>query len=35
MSNKLTPADAKAHIPQLVLSLHVQKEIHGESMMVG
>lgn len=33
MSNKLTPVDAKAHIPQLVLSQHVQKGIHGESMM--
>jgi hypothetical protein len=33
MSKKLTPADAKAHIPQLVLSQHVQKGIHGESMM--
>ena len=33
MSKKLTPADAKAHIPQLVLSKHVQKGIHGGNMM--
>ena len=33
MSNKLTPADAKAHIPQLVQSQHVQKEIHGDNLM--
>jgi hypothetical protein len=33
MSNKLTSADALAHIPQLVLSQHVQKRIHGESLM--
>jgi hypothetical protein len=33
MSNKLTPAAAKAHIPRLVLSQHVQKGIHGDSAM--
>src|ERR1051325_1029314 len=33
MSNKLTPADAKAHIPQLIQSQHVQKEIHGDNLM--
>ena len=33
MSNKLTLAAAKAHVPQLVLSHHVQKGIHGDSMM--
>ncbi len=31
MSFKLSVADARAHIPQLVLSHHVHKEIHGES----
>ncbi len=31
MSHKLTVADAKAHIPQLILSHHVHKQIHGES----
>ncbi len=33
MPNKLTPADAKAHVPQLVLSRHVHKEVHGDSLM--
>jgi hypothetical protein len=33
MENKLTPAAAKAHIPRLVLSQHVQTIIHGDSMM--
>ena len=33
MSIKFTAADAKAHIPRLVLSHHVHKEIHGESVM--
>ena len=33
MSNKLTLAAAKAHIPQLVLSHHVHKGIHGDSML--
>ena len=32
MSIKLSIADAKAHMPRLVLSHHVHKEIHGESM---
>ncbi len=33
MSNKLTAADAKAHIPRLVLSRHVHKDVHGDSAM--
>ncbi len=33
MSNKLTANDAKAHIPQLVLSHHVHKNIHGNGVM--
>ncbi len=33
MSNKLTLAAAKAHIPQLVLSHHVHKNIHGDSVI--
>ncbi len=33
MSIKLTPAAAKAHLPQLVLSEHVQNKIHGESVV--
>ena len=33
MSNKLSIADAKMHMPQLVLSHHVQKEVHGDSLM--
>ena len=33
MSNKLTPAEAIAHIPQLVLSHHMHKQIHGESVV--
>ena len=33
MSIKLTIADAKAHMPHLVLSHHVHKEIHGDSVM--
>ncbi|HTP07582.1 MAG TPA: hypothetical protein VMP08_04985 [Anaerolineae bacterium] len=33
MSHKLTVADARAHIPELVLSHHVNKTIHGESVM--
>ena len=32
MSPKLTPADAKAQIHRLVLSRHVHKEIHGDSL---
>ncbi len=31
MSIKLTAAEAKAHIPRLVLSRHVHKQIHGDS----
>ena len=33
MSTKLTLAAAKAHIPQLVLSHHVHKGIHGDSIL--
>ncbi len=33
MSHRLSIADARAHIPQLVLSRHVQKRIHGESVV--
>src|SRR5689334_21666970 len=33
MSNKLTSAEARAHIPQLVQSQHVQKGVHGDSAM--
>ena len=33
MAPKLTPADARIHIPKLVLSHHVQKTVHGDSMM--
>ena len=33
MLNKLSPADARAHIPQLVLSHHVHKKIHGDSVV--
>jgi hypothetical protein len=32
MSSKLTIAEAKAHIPRLVLSHHVHKQIHGDSL---
>ena len=32
MSNKLTSAAAKAHIPRLVLTHHVHKQIHGDSL---
>ena len=31
MSIKLTPSDAKVHIPRLVLSHHVHKGVHGDS----
>ncbi len=31
MTFKLTPADARLHIPKLVLSHHVHKEVHGDS----
>ncbi len=33
MSNKPTLADAKAHIPQLILSHQVHKDVHGDSLM--
>ena len=33
MSHKLTLAEAKAHMPHLVLSHHVQKDVHGDSVM--
>ena len=33
MTIKLTPADARIHIPKLVLSHHVHKEIHGDSFI--
>ncbi len=33
MAHKLSIADARAHVPHLVLSHHVHKEIHGESWM--
>jgi len=32
MSNKLTTAEAKAHIHRLVLTHHVHKQIHGDSL---
>jgi uncharacterized cupin superfamily protein len=33
MSLKLTAADARIHMPKLVLSHHVHKIVHGDSMM--
>ena len=33
MSIKLSAADARAHLPQLILSHHVHKQIHGDSVM--
>ncbi len=33
MNLKLTPAAARIHIPKLVLSHHVHKEIHGDSFI--
>ena len=33
MSIKFSLADAKAHLPKLVLSRHVQKNVHGDSFM--
>ncbi len=33
MPIKLTVAEAKIHIPKLVLSQQMQKEVHGEGMM--
>lgn len=32
MSIKMSKEDAKAHLPQLVLSRHVHKEVHGDHM---
>jgi hypothetical protein len=32
MSNKLTPADAKTHVPQLVLNKNVHQKVHGDSL---
>ncbi len=33
MSHKLTVADAKAHLPKLILNHNVQKEVHGAGVM--
>ncbi len=33
MSNKPTLADAKAHIPELILSRHVHKDVHGDHLL--
>lgn len=33
MTTKMSIADARAHLPQLVLSEHIQKQIHGESVV--
>jgi hypothetical protein len=33
MLTKLTNAEAKAHIPRLVLNQHVHKQIHGDSLV--
>ena len=33
MSNKLSAMDAKAHIPELVLSKHMHKKIHGDNVI--
>ena len=33
MSTKPTPADARLHLPKLVLSRHVHKEVHGDSLI--
>ena len=32
MSIKMNPANAKLHIPKLVLNEHVHKEVHGDSL---
>lgn len=32
MPNKLTTTEAKAHIPRLVLSHHVHKDVHGDNL---
>ncbi len=33
MSHRLSVADARAHIPQLVLSRHMQTQIHGQGVV--
>ena len=33
MATKLTPAEARAHLPKLVLNRHVHKAIHGDSVL--
>jgi hypothetical protein len=33
MAIKLTAADARSHLPKLVLSHHVQKQIHGDNLL--
>src|SRR6266487_5115367 len=33
MATKLTPAEARAHLPKLVLNRHVHKAIHGDSTL--
>ncbi len=33
MSNKLTAADARAHVPQLILSRHMHQKIHGAGVV--
>ena len=33
MSIKFSPAEAKAHVPQLVLNQHVHKNIHGDNLV--
>ena len=33
MSSKQTAAEARAHMPRLVLSRHVHKDIHGDSWL--
>ena len=31
MATKLTPANARAHLPRLILNRHVQSEVHGDN----
>src|SRR5215510_15368192 len=33
MTNKLTPDEARLHMPKLVLSRHVHQEVHGDSVL--
>ncbi len=33
MSSKMSPNEAKAHLPRLVLNHHVHKKVHGDSLM--